>query len=144
MQHVVSQLITKKEELIGELKHYKEKVYKLEESVCAIYSSILLFDPKYNVRAIKAKRFTSKPNYFKTGESHTLVLDTLRRSKEPLSTNQITLQIMQVKIFDIKDKELVVNIQKTLSKTINNQERNKLIRRTHSDASRNIYWEILA
>ena len=43
MQHVVSQLITKKEELQGELNLYKTKVAQLEEILKGIDISILNF-----------------------------------------------------------------------------------------------------
>jgi|GEM_PF-2143725 len=44
MQHVVSQLISKKEELLGELKFYKSKIQQLEEVVKSIDISIKVFD----------------------------------------------------------------------------------------------------
>ena len=144
MQHAVSQLITKKEELQGELKYCKQRIKDLEEFIKGVDTSITLFDPDYNLKSIKVKRYSPNEHHFKRGESHTMILDTLRRANEPLSTNEITLNIMSRKDFDIEDKKLITNIQKTLSKTISTQATNKLIRLTHSDSLNNKYWEIVA
>ncbi len=56
MQHVVSQLVSKKEELQGELKYRKQRIKDLEEFIRSVDTSIALFDPEYNVKAIKTKR----------------------------------------------------------------------------------------
>jgi predicted nuclease with TOPRIM domain len=52
MQHVVSQLITKKEELLGELKFHKSKVQQLEEFVKSIDVSISVLDPEFDLKTI--------------------------------------------------------------------------------------------
>jgi hypothetical protein len=49
MQHVVSQLISKKEELSGELKFYKTKVQQLEEIINGIDTSIKVFSPDFDI-----------------------------------------------------------------------------------------------
>ena len=67
MQHVVSQLITKKEELRGELKYCKQRIKDLEELIRGVDTSIALFDPEYNVKAIKTKRYNPHlPQYYNT------------------------------------------------------------------------------
>lgn len=144
MQHVVSQLVSKKEELTGELKYCKQRIKDLEEIIKGVDTSIVLFDPEYNVKSIKSKRYSPKQHYFKKGESHTLILDTLREANEPLSTSEITLAIMAEKDFDTEDQSLTTNIQKTLASTLSNQANNNLIRKTHTDKVNNNYWEIVA
>ena len=144
MQHVVSQLVSKKEELTGELKYCKQRIKDLEEIIKGVDISIKLFDPEYNVKSIKSKRYSPKQHYFKKGESHTLILDTLRKANKPLSTSEIALSVMAEKEFDTEDQNLITNIQKTLSSTLNNQANNNLIRKTHTDNVNNNYWEIVA
>lgn len=56
MQHVVSQLVSKKEELQGELKYCKQRIKDLEEFIRGVDMSIALFDPEYNVKDINTKR----------------------------------------------------------------------------------------
>lgn len=85
----------------------------MEEIIKGVDSSITLFDPEYNVKAIKSKRYSPKQHYFKKGESNTLILDTLREANEPLSTSEITLAIITEKDFDtenMKRSRLATNI----------------------------------
>ncbi|MBU1669243.1 hypothetical protein KKC13_12560 [bacterium] len=144
MQHVVSQLITKKEELQGELKYSKQRIKDLEEFIRGVDTSIALFDPEYNVKSIKTKRYSPKQQYFQKGESHTMILDTLRNSDKPLSTSEIAISILKLKDMDIEDKSLRINVQKTLSTTLKKQVSSNLIRETHTDSMNNKYWEIVA
>jgi len=144
MQHVVSQLISKKEELQGELKYCKQRMKDLEEFIKGVDTSIALFDPEYNVKAIKTKRYSPKQHYFKKGESHTMILNALRNADKPLSTNEITLTILKLKDMDIEDKSLKINVQKTLSTTLKKQVISNLVRETHTDSENNKYWEIVA
>ena len=144
MQHVVSQLITKKEELQGELKYCKQRIKDLEEFIRGVDTSIALFDPEYNVKAIKTKRYSPNKHYFKKGESHILILDTLRNADKPLSTSDIAIQILKLKNMDTTDNNLRINVQKTLSSTLKKQVDLKLVRETHTDNLNNKYWEIVA
>ncbi len=143
MQHVVSQLISKKEELSGEMKFYKSKIQQLEEVIKSIDISIKVFDPKFDIKNIKTKRYTGNQNYFKRGESHVMVLDVLRKAKTPLSTNEITIELMKQKKLDYEDQDLVRNIQKSLNGTLKKQAETKTIQIVGKD-SLNIQWAISA
>lgn len=110
MQHVVSQLITKKEELSGELNFYKTKISQLEEILSGIDISIKVFDPDFKLCSVKAKRFTGNTHYFKRGESHVLVLDTLRKSQKPMKTHEIAIELMKKKELDYQDLTLVEKV----------------------------------
>ena len=143
MQHVVSQLISKKEELSGELKFYKTKIQQLEEIINGIDTSIKVFSPDFDLKNIKAKRYTGNQHYFKRGESHVMILDTLRKAKVPMTTNEITLELMKKKQLDHEDQTLVRNIQKSLCGTLKKQAANKTIQVVGKD-SLNIQWAISA
>jgi hypothetical protein len=143
MQHVVSQLITKKEELLGELKFHKSKVQQLEEFVKSIDVSISVFDPEFDLKTIKPKRYTGYQSHFKRGESHVMVLDALRKAKEPMTTHEITIELMKLKKLDYKDRKLIENIQKSLLTTLRKQAENKTIQAVGKD-SLNIQWAISA
>ena len=123
MQHVVSQLITKKEELSGELNFYKTKISQLEEVLNGIDISIKVFDPDFKLCIVKAKRFTGNTHYFKRGESHVLVLDTLRKSQKPMKTHEIVIELMKKKELDYQDLTLVEKVKKTLLTTLKKQEK---------------------
>ncbi|MCK9472078.1 MAG: hypothetical protein M0Q88_10045 [Bacilli bacterium] len=140
MQHVVSQLITKKEELSGELNFYKTKISQLEEVLNGIDISIKVFDPDFKLCSVKAKRFTGNTHYFKRGESHVLVLDTLRKSQKPMKTHEIVIELMKKKELDYQDLTLVEKVKKTLLTTLKKQEKNNLIKVV--DSSNGFTWAI--
>ena len=144
MQHAVSQLVSKKAELQGELKYYRDRIEQLEEMIQGVDIAITVFDPDFNIKDIKPKRYWQKKHRFKHGETHTLVLDALRKADKPLSTYEITQKLMEIKKYDREDHMLVKNIQKTIAKTMKNQANNNLIRKTHNDSFNNYYWEIVA
>ncbi len=140
MQHVVSQLITKKEELSGELNFYKTKISQLEEVLNGIDISIKVFDPDFKLCSVKAKRFTGNTHYFKRGESYVLVLDTLRKSQKPMKTHEIVIELMKKKELDYQDLTLVEKVKKTLLTTLKKQEKNNLIKVV--DSSNGFTWAI--
>jgi len=142
MQHVVSQLITKKEELTGELNYHKGKMRQLEDIISGLNTSIKVFDPKFDLKSIKPIRYSPNKQYFKRGESHTLVLDALRNEGKAISTNNITIAVMKKKGLDYEDKNLVTAVSKSLQSNLNTQVKNKLIKKTN-DGMFN-YWEIVA
>jgi len=144
MQHAVSQLISKKAELQGELQYYRDRIEQLENMIQGVNTAISVFDPDFNIKDIKPKRYRLKKHRFKHGETHKLVLDALRKADKPISTYEIAQNLMKSKNFDTTDHILVKNIQKTIAKTIKNQANNNLIRKTHNDSFNNYYWEIVA
>ncbi len=151
MQHVVSQLISKKEELSGELKFYKTKIQQLEEVIQSIDISIKVFDPDFDIKKIKAKRYTGNQHYFKRGESHVMILDTLRKANSPLNTNEITVELMKKKNLNHEDQNLVRNIQKSLCGTLKKQVKSNLIQSVNKNSlthcvpyGRGFTWELVA
>lgn len=60
MQHVVSQLIEKRRELAGELRHYQSMINKLTTELNALDISISLFDPNIKPKELKPIRFSTK------------------------------------------------------------------------------------
>ena len=141
MQHVMSQLITKKGELLGELNFYKLKVQQLKELINSIDISINVFDPSFDIKQINPKRYSTKKHYFKHGESHIMILDTLRQSQHPLNIDEITLELMKRKGLDYENMSLFNNIQQTLRGTLKKQEKNKIIKKEKGNG--NVQWAIL-
>ena len=133
MQHVVSQLIGKKEQLIGELNFHKSKIVQLEEVLKGIDISIRVFEPDFNLSTVKPKRYTGVVHYFKKGESFTMILDTLRKAQKAMSNLDITVEIMKIKKLDYQDMDLSNKIQRTLLITIKNLEKQNLIKSVGRD-----------
>lgn len=94
---VISGLVTKRTELGRELTQRQEEVRALYAAIENIDGAIKLFDPDYDLRAIKAKaKYTVNP-WFEHGEVGRLVLNTLRMATGALSTRQIGDAIVAAK-----------------------------------------------
>ncbi len=143
MQHVVSQLITKRAELKGELHHHQKRIEQLEEIIYGIDLSIQAFDTTIEFDQIKAKRYSDRENYFKRGEANTMILDTLRKAQEPLTTTQITKELMKKKKLDPEDQKKVDSIQKSLLHTLKKHEKGKIVRIVSKDNINGFTWELV-
>lgn len=142
MQHVVSQLIEKRRELAGELRHYQSVINKLTTELNAIDISISVFDPNIKPKELKPIRFSTKKRYFKHGEVMTLVLDVLREADEQRATSNIVREVMTRKEYDPTDKELYNSIFPTVRATLNAQEKKGILIFDSDGPGRDGYWSI--
>jgi hypothetical protein len=94
--HVISALVLKRSELLGEIKHYESLVKEHKENLSTIDKTIHLFDSSYDLRTIKSKR-VMRDRYFKNGEAVVLLLDALRELKRAAKTDELTEIIATVK-----------------------------------------------
>lgn len=103
MQHVVSQLLTKRRELAGELKYYQKHIRELAEQINAIDTSITIFDKNINIRELDPIRFSPKQRFFNYGEVMRLILDILRDSNTPIKTSILVREVLKKKGYGDKE-----------------------------------------
>lgn len=138
--HVISALVKKRSELSGEIKHYETLLKQAKTDLQSIDQTIHLFDKSYDLRSIKSKR-VHKERYFKTGEAKVLILDILRTSQEPLSTNELCKRLASDRGFDNKNNFDANHFQKVIFASLERCESNGLIERTGKDGLA-IVWQI--
>ena len=138
--HVISALTNKRAEVSGEIKYYENLLKKSKLNLQSIDQTIHLFDESYDLRTIKAKR-VHKERYFKTGEAKLLILDMLRTTTEPLSTNDISKKIAFNKVIDTKEGFDLERFQKIVFASLKRCENNRLIERVGKDGLA-ILWQI--
>ena len=138
--HVISALTNKRAEVSGEIKYYENLLKKSKLNLQSIDKTIHLFDESYDLRTIKAKR-VHKERYFKTGEAKLLILDMLRTTTEPLSTNDISKKIAFNKVIDTKEGFDLERFQKIVFASLKRCENNRLIERVGKDGLA-ILWQI--
>lgn len=120
--HVVSALVQKHARLKGELFYHQKAVERLQKALEATGQSIRLFDPSRNVRNIKAVRRYQRSEYFKQGECSRLVLDVLRESEAPMTSQQVTDEIVRAEDLVLDDiglvevRRTVLNVLKGLAR----------------------------
>lgn len=138
--HVISALVKKRSEVSGEIKHYENLLKKAKIDLQSIDQTIHLFDESYDLRSIKSKR-VHKERYFKTGESKVLILDMLRISEKPLSTNDIGKQLASNRGLSNKENFDPNHFQKIIFASLERCEKNGLIERVGKDGL-SIVWKI--
>lgn len=119
--HVVYALANKQMELKQIQEEYEAKISKIKSDLVAMEQVICLFDAdcsktikKINTHSDN-KRVRAKPkSLFGHGELKLLVLKTLRTSSKPLKTDDIALEVIEVKDFELSD-EIVSKVQKAIS-----------------------------
>jgi len=138
--HVISALVKKRAELLGEIQ-YHEKLLKLsKENLIHIDKTIKLFDENYNLLGVKAKR-VHRAKYFKTGEAKTLLLDILRVATTPISTTDIGKKIAHNKGIDEKEDFNLEHFLKVILASLSRCENNGLIERAGKNGLV-ILWQI--
>lgn len=142
MQHVVSQLLTKRQELAGEFLYYQKKIIELEEQISAIDKSVIIFDPNISPKELKPIRFSGKKRYFSYGEVLILIYDLLREAKEPIATSHIVKEVMKKKELDVNDKELYTGIFGTVRATLNVQKKKNVLIFESDGPGKDGYWSI--
>jgi hypothetical protein len=101
--HVISGLVSKRAELSGLFQQHQAELRQIAIDLAHIDGAIKLFDPDYNLNAIKAKVTKPLNPWFDHGEASRLILDVLRSSSTPLypqgmiSTRQIGEAMVSIK-----------------------------------------------
>ncbi len=103
---VLNGLTAKHSELAGELNHLKNEMARVSDEIAVVGAAIKLFDSDFDLRTLRAKGKRPANKFFKHGECNTVVIDTLRRAKGTLTTNQIAERAAQVKNLDMAEIDL--------------------------------------
>ncbi|WP_323665426.1 hypothetical protein [Aliarcobacter butzleri] len=93
--HVISALSTKRGEILGSIKYYKQLISSLDKDLQNIDATIKIFEPDYKFGSEKVVNKHTRNRFFNTGEEKVLVLEVLRNSKLPISTVNIIYESSQ-------------------------------------------------
>jgi hypothetical protein len=87
--HVISALATKRGELLGSIRHYKQLIYSLDKDLATIDATIRIFDPNYSFKDTKITNI-HRNRFFKIGEAKTLILTILKNQDNPMRTDDLS------------------------------------------------------
>ena len=87
--HVISALVKKRAELRGDIIHYKQLIATLDKDLQTIDATIKIFDVDYDISSIKPV-IKARNRFFNNGEAKVLVLEVLKNSEVPISTDKIS------------------------------------------------------
>jgi ribosomal protein S8E len=140
--HVISALVTKRGELAGQLENHKKEIARVAEELRHIDRTIKIFNPDYDLRSIKAKKVYTKSRYFKHGEANKMLLDILRLQNAPMSTHDITSEVITRKAIIELDEAEEKALQASVYSILDRLEKNETVRKAGKDGL-NTLWELV-
>ena len=138
--HVISALSTKRGEILGSIKHYKQLISSLYKYLENIDATIKIFEPDYKFGSEKIVN-KHRNKFFNNGEAKVLVLEVLKNSDIPLSTDKISDIIATNKNLSFENKTVKSNFQKSILLALNTCLSNNLVEKVFKDGL-SIVWKI--
>jgi len=139
--HVVSGLVSKRSELSGQIEHYMREIKRMDADLHHLDATIKMFDPGYDLRAIRVKQHRKKNVYFKQGECARLVLDVLREVGSVMSTEAVALAALKKKSLDAADKDVMAFFKKAAITALRHQANRKLVKNAgHAPDGVTLLW----
>ena len=138
--HVISALSTKRREILGSIKHYKQIISSLDKDLTNIDATIKIFEPDYKFGSEKIVN-KHRNKFFNNGEAKVLVLEVLKNSDIPLSTDKISDIIATNKNLSFENKADKSNFQKSILLALNTCLSNNLVEKVSKEGL-SIVWKI--
>lgn len=138
--HVISALVKKRAELRGDIIHYKQLLSLLDKDLQTIDATIKIFDVDYDVSSIKPV-IKARNRFFNNGEAKILVLEVLKNSSLPISTDKISDIIATNRNLTFENKTDKSNFQKSILLALNTCLSNSIVEKVSKDGL-SIVWKI--
>ena len=138
--HVISALSTKRGEILGSIKHYKQLISSLDKDLQNIDATIKIFEPDYRFGSEKIVN-KHRNKFFNNGEAKVLVLEVLKNSSFPISTDKIADIIAVNRNLSFENKTDKSNFQKSILLALNTCLSNNLVEKVSKDGL-SIVWKI--
>ena len=138
--HVISALSTKRGEILGSIKHYKQIISSLDKDLTNIDATIKIFEPDYKFGSEKIVN-KHRNRFFNNGEAKVLVLEVLKNSNLPISTDKIADIIATNKNLSFENKTDKSNFQKSILLALNTCLSNDIVEKVSKDGL-SIVWKI--
>ena len=138
--HVISALSSKRGEILGSIKHYKQIISSLDKDLTNIDATIKIFEPDYKFGSEKIVN-KHRNRFFNNGEAKVLVLEVLKSNKLPLSTDKLSEIIATNKNLSFENKTDKSNFQKSILLALNTCLSNNLVEKVSKNGL-SIVWKI--
>jgi hypothetical protein len=139
--HVVSALVDKRAELAGQIVRIEQQLGQFRADLIHIDATIRLFAPTLEPETIKAKVIRRRNDWFEPGEVKRRVLDTLRRSDQPMAAPGLVRAVMIERGLDPADRSSFAKVQLKVGANLRQlASRGVLIRSTGKHGA--VLWRI--
>ena len=139
--HEISALSTKRGELLGSIRHYKQLITSLDKDLATIDATIRIFEPDYKFGGTKIVNKHRRNIYFNNGEAKILILDALRVKNEPIRTDDLSDIIASKKGLSFENDYETRSFRKAIISALNNLEKDNLVQRVSKEGLV-ITWKI--
>jgi hypothetical protein len=86
----------------GEIKSCEAQLRTLNEAIFHLDATLVLFDPDYDPKSIRAKRRYQRNELFGKGKLSRIILDTLRRAERPMASQEVIAAISDELLYGSK------------------------------------------
>ena len=139
--HVVSALVDKRAELAGQIVRIEQQLGQFRADLVHVDATIRLFAPALEPETIQAKVIRRRDGWFETGEVKRRVLDTLRRSDQPMGAPGLVRVVMIEKGLDPADRASFAKVQLKVGANLRQlASRGVLIRSTGKQGT--VLWSV--
>ena len=139
--HVITALVNRRATLAGEIEATHERLRQMVLDLENLDATLRLFDPDYQVEAIRPKAFRPPKDWSNRGEMSRIILSVLRQAAEPLTTRDIALQLLLERALDKNDQRLLRLMTKRVGVALRGQRDNGVVR-SDQGPGQYMLWEI--
>lgn len=125
--HVLTGLIAKRSEIAGLVEHVQTQLRQLIIDLDNLDATIRIFRPDIDLEEIRPKPFPPRHAAFK-GEIMRVVMGALRTAPKPLTTNELTMQVMAERGLNTADPRLLKLVGKRVGACLRHHRSTGLVR----------------
>ena len=137
---VLSGLIRKRAELAGELEAVHARIPVLVAALNSVDATIRLFSPDLPLDETAPKR--PRPRHAaRPGQISRVITSALREARQPLTTHDLTLRVMEARQLNAADRNLFLTMQKRVLASLRNLQMGETVR-SDREAGSNLRWQL--
>ncbi|MFZ0692992.1 MAG: hypothetical protein WAN51_02385 [Alphaproteobacteria bacterium] len=140
--YVLTGLVKRRAELTGQIEATHEALSKMLADLESLDATILQFDPKHCVEAIRPKAFRPPKDWSHRGQMTRVCLSILRQAVEPMTTRDIALELLVSRALDKNDQRLLRLMTKRVAVALRGQMGNGLVK-SQQGPGQFMLWEII-
>jgi hypothetical protein len=140
-EHVLSGLTKRRAELAGEAEALRTRLSQIGADLGHLDAVIRLFDPDYDLAAIRPKR-PRDTDAARPGEMSRFVLGVLREATEPMPTPEIAARFMTERGEDQTQRSRVREVTKRMGMALRHQEQRGVVR-SQAGVGRVLLWSVV-
>ena len=138
---VLNGLVKRHADLAGEAEAIRSRLDEISAKLVHLEAVILLFDPNYDLRAVRPRRYTADEPYYVRPHAR-IVLTLLREAAEPIATREIVRRVMEVEERDPRDPAVRRDTAKRVLNALQRQRAKGTVRSERTDGA-HILWAIV-